>query len=487
MMNFNKIGKCLAFGALVAMLGSCSIYRNYKRPEDLPAGDSLYRADGLQSPMASKVSGVNPSAPASASEDSLNFGALSWEELFTDPYLQDLIRLGLENNTDMQTAILRSDEAMSSLKAARQSFLPSLTLSPDISISKTYDKNLNSNGAAAKSYEIPLQASWEIDLFGSLRNAKQSTKATMLGQKAYQQAVRSNLIASIANSYYALLMLDEQIRISESTLDVWRENVRTMEAKLKVGDVTMNSVSQSKASLLGLEASYNELLRSQRETENSLCTLLGITPRAIGRGTLDGQTVPMDKINVGVPAYLLSHRPDVVYAEMSLASAYYQTNVARSAFYPKLTLSGSAGWTDGIGKAVANPGTFVLAAVASLAQPIYNRGKLISNLRVTKDEEQIALLNYKQKILDAGNEVNNALYAVQSIDRTLQAHEKQVEELETTVKSAEALYNTANATYLELLTARQSLLSAQLSVASDNLTRLQSVISLYNALGGGVE
>ncbi len=465
-MKLKNICILTSVAALLILLNGCSIYKNYKRPEGLPV-DSLYRADGLQS--------------SEVGADSLGIADLSWEELFQDPALQSLIRLGLENNTDMQVAILRTDQALAQLKAAKLAFLPSLTFSPDASISKT------GSNSASKTYEIPVQASWEIDLFGSLRNAKKESQAALLGQQAYQQAVRTNLIANIANGYYALLLTDEQIRISGETLEVWRENVRTMEAKLKVGDVTVNSVSQTKASYHQLEASYNDLLRQQREAENSLCTLLGITSRKIERGTLDGQTIPLDKVNAGMPVSILSHRPDVLQAEMSLASAYYTTNAARSAFYPKLTLSGSAGWVDSFGKAVSNPGAWVLSAAASLAQPIFNRGKLVSNLRVSKDAEQIALLNYKQAILDAGNEVNDALYAVESNQITLEAHQKQVEELEKTVKSAESLYNTANATYLELLTARQSLLSAQLSVASDNLTRLQSVIKLYNALGGGAE
>ena len=465
-MKFKNICILTSVAALLISLNGCSIYRNYKRPEGLPV-DSLYRTDGLQS--------------GAAGADSLGIAALSWEELFQDPALQSLIRLGLENNTDMQVAILRTDQAQAQFKAAKLAFLPSLTFAPDAAISK------NGSNTATKTYEVPVQASWEIDLFGSLRNAKKEAQSALLGQQAYQQAVRTNLIANIANCYYALLMTDEQVRISGETLDVWRENVRTMEAKLKVGDVTVNSVSQTKASYHQLEASYNDLLRQQREAENALCTLLGITSRKIERGTLDEQTVPMDKVNAGMPVSILSRRPDVLQAEMSLASAYYTTNAARSAFYPKLTLSGSAGWVDSFGKAVSNPGAWVLSAAASLAQPIFNRGKLVSNLRVSKDAEQIALLNYKQAILAAGNEVNDALYAVESNQITLEAHQKQVEELKKTVKSAESLYNTANATYLELLTARQSLLSAQLSVASDNLTRLQSVIKLYNALGGGAE
>lgn len=466
-MKINNICIFASIAAMLLSLNGCSIYRNYKRPEGLPI-DSLYRADGLAEKHEND-------------SDTLGIASLSWEEMFQDPALQSLIRLGLENNKDMQVAILRTDQAEAQFKAAKLAFLPSLAFGPNASISKSGSND------AAKSYEIPVQASWEIDLFGSLRNAKKESQSALLGQKAYQQAVRINLIASIANGYYALLMTDEQIRISGETLDVWRENVRTMEAKLKVGDVTQNAVSQTKASYHQLEASYNDLLRQQREAENALCTLLGITSRKIDRSTLGEQTIPLDKVSAGMPVSILSHRPDVLQAEMSLASAYYTTNAARSAFYPNLTLSGSAGWVDSFGKAVSNPGAWVLSAAASLAQPIFSRGKLVSNLRVSKDAEQIALVNYKQSILSAGNEVNDALYAVQSNQVTLEAHEKQVDELQKTVKSAEALYNTANATYLELLTARQSLLSAQLSVASDNLARLQSVVKLYNALGGGVE
>ena len=172
---------------------------------------------------------------------------------------------------------------------------------------------------------------------------------------------------------------------------------------------------------------------------------------------------------------------------MALANAYYTTNQARSAFYPNLTLAGSAGWTNSLGQAVTNPSGWILSAVASLTQPIFNRGKLISNLRVSKDDEQIALLNYKQALLDAGQEVNDALYATESVQRSLDSHRQQCRELERTVQTSEALYRTGNATYLELLTARQSLLNARLNVVSDRFARCQAVINLYNALGGGCE
>lgn len=274
--------------------------------------------------------------------------------------------------------------------------------------------------------------------------------------------------------------------IVTSTLEVWKEQVRTMEARMKVGEETENAVTQARASLYELEATHNDLLRQQRETENSLCTLLGMTSRSLERGTLDKQIFP-ETLPTDIPVRLLSRRPDIVQAEMTLANAYYTTNQARSAFYPNLNLSGSAGWTNALGQAVTNPGDWILSAVASLTQPLFNRGKLISNLRVSKDEEQIALLNYRQALLDAGQEVNDALYATESAGRSLESHRKQCRELERTVQTSEALYRTGNATYLELLTARQSLLNARLNVVTDSFTQCQAVINLYQALGGGAE
>ena len=188
---------------------------------------------------------------------------------------------------------------------------------------------------------------------------------------------------------------------------------------------------------------------------------------------------------MGIPVRLLSKRPDVVQAEMELAAAYYSTNQARSAFYPNLTLSGSAGWTNALGEIVTNPGNWILSAIGSLTQPIFNRGRLVSNLRVSKAEEEIARLNYKQALLEAGQEVNDALYATESSRKSLSFHQLQCKELERTVTTSERLYLTGNATYLEVLTARQTLLTAQLNVVTDRFTQLQSVINLYKALGGG--
>lgn len=259
----------------------------------------------------------------------------------------------------MQTALLRVDQAKAQLTAAKLAFLPSLTLSPQGTLTST------AGSKTVKTYELPVQASWEIDLFGNLRNAKKGTQATLLQQQAYQQAVRSELIAGIANTYYSLLMLDEQVAISQSTLEVWKEQVRTMEARMKVGEETENAVTQARASLYELEATHNDLLRQQRETENSLCTLLGMTSRSLERGTLDKQIFP-ETLPTGIPVRLLSRRPDIVQAEMTLANAYYTTNQARSAFYPNLsrldqcprTGSHQSGGLDSLGSRLTDPTAF---------------------------------------------------------------------------------------------------------------------------------
>lgn len=441
---------------------SCNLYKNYSRPEGMPVeglynDSTMLHADSLES-----------------------LGNLPWREMFTDTKLQALISEGLENNTDLQIAMLRIDEAEAGLKAAKLAYLPSLSFSPNGAITSVDGKK------ATKTYEIPVSLSWEIDLFGKLRNAKKEQQALLFQQTAYSQAVRSQLVSSIANTYFTLLMLDSQLEVSDNTIEIWQEQLRTLELQLKVGDARENAVSQARANLNQLLATRNELQRQQRETENSLCTLLGTTWREIDRGSLDAQTIPAD-ISVGVPLALLSNRPDVVQAEMTLAAAFYSTNQARAAFYPSLTLGGSAGWTNALGQAVSNPGGWLLQALGTLVQPIFQRGKLISNLRISKDEEEIARLNYRQKLLDAGQEVNDALYAIESYGNNIEFHQKQAEALEATVKSNELLFRTGNATYLELLSSRQDLLNSRLNLIADRLSQLQSVVTLYAALGGGLQ
>ena len=457
--------KIVLFAIIIALTSSCSIYRKYQRPEDLPV-DSLFRADLIDT---------------TAGADTSSLGYIPWNEMFTDPYLQDLINTGLRHNVDLQSAILRVEQAKAQLSAAKWAYAPSLNLTPQ--------GGLNSVNAekATWSYNLGGAVSWDIDLFGSLLNSKRGAQATLLQQQAYQQAVRSQIIGAIANSYYALLMMDEQVRINGETVDIWKENVRTMEAMLKVGKTNESAVTQARANLYALEASYADLLRQQRETENSICTLLGQPYFPIERGTLAEQTIPED-ITVGVPLQLLSNRPDVMQAEMAYASSYYTTNMARSAFYPGLNLSGTAGWTTSVGQAIADPAGFLLSALGQLTVPIFNHGQLRANLKASKAEEEIARLNYRQALLNAGEEVNNALFAIQTNETMLEKHQAQCKDLEKALISTESLYrNSSGTSYLELLTAQQSLLSAQTSAINDRYALLQSVVTLYQALGGGKE
>lgn len=450
---------------LTAMMSSCHIYKAYDRPETIDAS-GIYRD------------------PASATDtlvsDTANMGNLPWKEVFRDAKLQALIEEGLANNVDMQAAALRVEEAKVMLTAAKLSYLPTINFTPQGTLS-SFDKS-----KPTQTYQLPVSASWEIDLFGKILNAKRGQKVAYEQSKYSEQAVRSQIICGIANTYYSLLMLDRQVEITTETADIYKENVRVMEAMKIAGMTTEAAVAQMRAASHQVEASLLDLKRQVRETENSLAVLLAKAPQPIDRSTLDEQVMP-EELTAGVPMQLLENRPDVKMAEMTLAAAYYTTNSARAAFYPGLNITGTAGWTNSAGIAVLNPGKLILNAVASLAQPIFNNGKLIANLKVSKAEEKIAQMNYQQTILEAGKEVSDALFLYDTQNKKLVEDRGQVEQLDKAVTYTKALFQSGDATYLEILTAQQNLLSAQLSEVSDNFQRMQAVINLYSALGGGRE
>ena len=340
---------------------------------------------------------------------------------------------------------------------------------------------------AAKTYNLAVSAGWELDLFGKLTNAKRGARAALEGSRAYSQAVQTQLVATIANSYYNLLMLDCQVDISRRTVDSWKEIVRTYEAKMRVGEATEAAVAQAKASMLSVEASLLTLEKQVKQQEYSLSLLLGSVPRSIERSSLDEQHFP-DNLAVGVPLQLLGKRPDVRQAEYSLAQAFYATNAARAAFYPSITLSGSAGWTNNSGTAIVNPGNWLLSAISSLTQPLFNRGQNIANLRIAKAQQEEALLSFKQSLLKAGSEVNDALVQWQAADARLVVVGEQVETLQSAVEHTRKLMEySSRSSYLEVLTAQQSLLQAELTEANDRFDKIQGVINLYHALGGGAE
>ena len=449
---------------MAALLSSCHIYKKYERPE--VDANGLYR-----DPVSMTDTLVS---------DTANMANLPWEEVFTDPKLQDLIRTGLERNTNLQTALLQVSEARASLMTSRLSYLPSLNLTPQGGIS-SFDGSKGS-----WTWSAPVAASWQLDLFGGILNSKRAARVALEQSEAYRQAVQTQVVASIATYYYTLLMLDKQLEITEETVVLWKENVETMKALKEGASVNEAAVVQSEANYYAVVASVSSLKDQIRQTENALSLLLRQAPQQIERGTLDEQHLP-DEIKAGVPIQLLANRPDVKVAEMTLASMYYNTNSARAAFYPSITISGSAGWTNSAGSMIVNPGKVLLSALGSLTQPLFNRGANIARLKIAKAQQEEAMLAFEQAILNAGAEVSNALSQYETATQTLEQRILQINSLEKSVEYTQDLLSFGTSTYLEVLTAQQSLLSAQLSGVSDQFSQMQALVTLYQALGGGVK
>lgn len=441
-------------------LNSCGIYTKYKPSTQVP--EDLYGEE------------------VALSDSADNLGNLGWREVFTDPYLRELIEQGLQNNTDLQSAQWRVEEAEATLMSAKLAFLPSFALAPQGTVS-SFD-----GGKATQAYSVPVTASWELDIFGRMRNAKRQARALLEQSHDYRQAVQTQLVSGIANVYYTLLMLDEQLAISERTQQSWKETVDATRALMDAGLANEAAVSQMEATYYSISTSILDLKEQINQTENSLSLLLAESPRSVGRGKLEGQALP-DHLAVGIPMQMLSNRPDVRRAEHSLESAFYATNQARSAFYPSVVLSGSAGWTNSAGSMIVNPGKFLATAIGSLTQPLFNRGANIAQLKIAKAQQEEAELSFRQALLNAGSEVNDALVKYQTARDKAGLFEKQIASLEKAYESTSLTMQYGNTTYLEVLTAQQSLLNAQLTQVANRFTEIQGVINLYQALGGGRE
>ena len=437
--------------ALAIGMYSCGIYSKYKPQTEVPKG--LFGA-----------------ADTLVASDTASLGNLSWRSMFTDPQLQALIEKGLQNNTNLQTAHLKVQEAEAALMSSRLSYLPAFALAPEGAIS-SFD-----HGRATKTYSLPITASWEVDIFGRLTNAKRRSKAAYLQSQEYAQAVQTQLIAGIANSYYTLLMLDAQYEIAKSTEASWQESVRTTRAMKGAGMVTEAALAQTEATYFQIRTTLLDLEEQIEKVENALSLLLADVPQQIQRGRLDAQHFP-EKVSVGVPLQMLSRRPDVKSAELALAQAFYTTNAARSAFYPSLILGGSLGWTNSAGAYIINPGKLLATAFGSLTAPLFNKGMNRAQLKIAKAQQEEARLNFTQTLLTQ----------YQTAVEKSAWYEKQVQSLLTAEKSTRLLMQHSNTTYLEVLVAQQTLLNAQLTQVSNQFARIQGLINLYQALGGGTE
>ena len=414
--------------------------------------------------------------------DTVNFGNLPWRDIFNDPYILPLIEKALANNTNLLLADETIYQAEQGLKVSKLAFLPSVTFAPQGTIT-SFDFS-----KATQTYTLPVGVSWQLDAFGNLRNARKQAEMTALQTRVAKQAVRTNIISTVANLYYTLLMLDAQLETTNKTIEIWQKNVEVMGHMMQAGMANGAAVSQYKANLLNLQAGVPQLEASIAQTENALCYILHETPHAIARAkTFYTGGIP-DLFSVGVPLQLLQNRPDVRIAELQMAYAFYGRNKAESAFYPNITLNGTLGWTNSGGMGITNPAKVLANLVGQITQPIFAKGQLNANLRISESEQRRALLNFEDALLNAGQEVSNYLKAYQTAIDQSAWYEKQVSQLETARDQTAALFTHGNSTtYLEKLTAEQSLLSAQLGQINAKHARVQALINLYCALGGGSE
>ena len=449
----------IAFAAL-SLTGCKSLYGNYERPDV-------------------KTSGIvrDPVDDKAALAGSSDFGNLPWRSVFTDPQLQTLIEKALENNPDLLNAALNIDIAEQQLRASKLAFLPSVVFAPNGSIS-----HFGTHTSSTQAYTLPITASWDVDLFGKLRSQKKAAQMALIQSRDYKVAVQTNLICNVANLYYTLLMLDRQKQIVDDMSGLTKNTWDMMKLQMEFGRARSTSVQSAEAAYYSVQTQGADIKRQIRETENTLSLLLGEPAQSIARGSLENQSLPT-KFSGGIGVQLLSNRADVHANEMALAQCFYNIQEARSRFYPALNISPTGAWTNSNG--LVNPGKLLLSVVGSLTQPIFMRGQLKAGLRVAEDRYKQAYNTWQNSILKAGAEVSNALVAYNSADEKNKLQQQQIDVLKQNVDHTQMLYAQSSSSYLEVITAQQSLLNAEISQVQEQFTKLQAIVNLYNALGGG--
>ena len=454
-MNTKKI---IAVAVMGMTLTGCGIYDKYESKATVP----------------SDVFG------SSVKTQGTSMAQMSWREFFTDPNLQELIEQALANNVDLNSARIAVGKAEASLKVAKMAYLPSLYFAPQGTIA-SFDRS-----AASKTYNLPLQLQMDIDVFGSITNKKRASKAVLLQAQIQEEAVRANLISVTAQQYYMLQVLDLQLHILTATDSLWNASLETQKALYENGKSYSTAVNQMESSYLNVKTQIIDTRRNILSTENALCSLLGITPQHIKRTAWGGYPLTAN-ITTGVPADLLQYRPDIRMANHAMEEAFYNTQAARSAFFPTITLSGTAGWTNSAGGMVIDPGKLLLSAVGQLTQPIFARGQLKGNLKVKQLTEEDLQKKYVQTVIDAGNQVNEALADCQAAFDKHDYYHRQIAVLQDAYTGTHELMDNGKASYLEVLTAQENLLSAQLNEAMNMYDGAQGVIALYIALGGATK
>ena len=443
---------------LAIVTSSCNIYKKYELPQDGITGEYV---EALSLPV-----------------DSSALGNLPWEEVFTDPILQDYIRRALDNNLDLQNAKLNVDIAHAQLLGAKLSYLPSLAFAPNGSGSSLGGSKMSWG------YQLPLSLSWEVDIFGRITNSKRKAKAQLLQSEAYSQAVRSQIIGGVANTYYALVTLNKQLEIYRETAEAWKQSVQVMKDMKEAGRFTEVSVVQSTANYHSVLAAIPNIEMSIHELNNTMSLLLNTARQSWEVNTESMITLPCS-LQEGIPMSYLAQRPDVKAAEQAFAMSHYATNMARSAFYPSISLSATGGYGTLVGSTIIDPAKWLVNLAGQLTMPLFARGQNIANLKASKAAQQQSLNSFSATLLSAGNEVSNALVTMTKTREAGVNIIKQKENLEKAVEYNKDLLSLGTTTYLEVLTAQQQLLQSQIQVESNKLSINQAAINLYQALGGG--
>ncbi|MCG9971096.1 efflux transporter outer membrane subunit [Christiangramia crocea] len=445
-------------------LQSCFVAKDYERPEVVR--EEFYRTDSIK-------------------QDSLNMALISWSEMFTDPLLQDYIEQGLENNIDIRVALQQVLTAEAYAKQGKAGYLPTLNgngrfthqeLSPNSQFGSFF--------SSINQYEVNTSLSWEADIWGKITSQKRAFEAGYLQSVAAHKAVKTRLIAEIASSYYQLLSLDEQKRITEETIETREKSLETTKALKEAGLLTEVGVKQTEAQLYTAQAILVDLNEQERLIENRLSILLGESPMQIERSTLGGQEITTG-LSIGVPAQLLRNRPDVIAAEFDLINSFQLTNVARSNFYPSITLTATGGFQSLDASKLFDANSLFASIIGGITQPLLNGRQIRTQYEVSQAEQEQSRLNFRRAILEASKEVSDALYSYQAASKKIEIKQKEYEAYEMATEYSEELLNNGLANYLEVLTARQNSLNSRLDLTNARFNQLKSIVDIYRALGGG--
>ncbi|MBB6681770.1 efflux transporter outer membrane subunit [Aequorivita sp. 609] len=460
-----KFLKGIAIAMAFLTLQSCFVAKEYSRPETVVESDN-FRTENLP-------------------QDSLSMATVSWKEIFTDPILQGYIEEGLNNNMDIRIALQQIAIAEAYVKQGKAGYFPTLNGTARVVHQELSESSrFPGQSSSVDQFEVSGGLSWEADIWGKIRSTKRASDATYLQTVAAHQAVKSRLVANIAATYYQLLAIDEQIRVTEETISARTEGVETTIALKDAGIGNEAGVKQTEAQLYTAQAILVDLKNQSRLVENTLSILLGSSPQQITRGTLDNQSIEIP-LETGVPSQLLSNRPDVIAAEYGLVNAFELTNVARSSFYPSLTLSANGGFQSLDLDKLFNVNSLFASVVGGLTQPIFNGRKIKTQYEVSQARQEQALLNFKYALLIAGKEVSDAMYSIEAATEKISIKERENEAYNLATEYSEELLDNGMGTYLEVLTAQERALGSSLDLVAAKNNRLQAIVDLYEALGGG--